>query len=565
MESSPLAFAVTSGNDHRMEYANPAFCREFDLGPDAGDGQLISDVIPFALRAELVALLDQAFKSESIVETVFRYSPPSLGVHLSCSAWRVQAERDGRQRLAIEIRNLIEVEVARLQQRAITERMVLSALREQELASNAEAARQRAGFLSDVSRRLGESLDEATTLRTTIDLALPRLAAWCVADTIDIDGAVRRVITAGPGQSERELARELEMCWTPSDQDPIALSGLAPGAPAILAQGGVDALAGDSGNVNQECRRLIEALGAGAMLTATLTVQNAVMGAVTFVRHVDGEAYTEADLQLAGAIAERSAMALSSARLYGDAQRFRAEAETANRAKMDFLRAMSHELRTPLNAIGGYVDLIDMGIRGPVTSEQRLDFTRIRSNQQHLVGLIGQVLDFAKIDSGRLEYLSEEVAITAVLAGAASMLQPLADKRRIAFTVDDCEADVVGLGDTEKVMQILLNLIGNAIKFTSTGGSVSIECAATGNLASVRVRDTGIGIPEASREGIFEPFGQVSPSLTKPNSGIGLGLSISRQLARGMGGDVTVESILGEGSCFTLTLPLAQAPTGLSE
>jgi signal transduction histidine kinase len=236
----------------------------------------------------------------------------------------------------------------------------------------------------------------------------------------------------------------------------------------------------------------------------------------------------------------------------------RAEAEAANHAKSQFLATMSHELRTPLNAIGGYAELMEMGIRGPVTAEQRADLARIRRSQAHLLGLINDVLNFAKLDAGAVSFDVADVAMSDVLAAAETMVAPQMASRGLRFTIRGCPDSLRVRADAEKLRQVLLNLLGNAVKFTDPGGAVTIDCDdRPGPLVAIVVRDTGVGIAPDRLESIFEPFVQVGRQLSSANEGVGLGLAISRELARGMGGDLTVESRVGEGTAFTLTLPRA--------
>jgi signal transduction histidine kinase len=238
----------------------------------------------------------------------------------------------------------------------------------------------------------------------------------------------------------------------------------------------------------------------------------------------------------------------------------RAEAESANRAKMEFLAMMSHELRTPLNAIGGYAALFDLGIRGPISLEQRQDLQRIQKSQRHLLGLINGVLNFARIETGQVSNQLDDVAMIELLDTAESLIAPQARDRAIRLDVERCAPEIVLRADAEKVQQVMLNLLTNAVKFTEPGGCVRVHCTSRGEMATVVVEDTGRGIPSEKLEAIFEPFIQVETQLTRTHDGVGLGLAISRDLARGMGGDLTVRSTVGEGSTFMLMLPMASVP-----
>ena len=246
--------------------------------------------------------------------------------------------------------------------------------------------------------------------------------------------------------------------------------------------------------------------------------------------------------------------------LLEDAKRAREEAEAANRAKMQFLTSMSHELRTPLNAIAGYIQLLELGVHGPVTEAQLRALERTRRSQQHLLALINDVLNFAKLDAGRVEFRVVTVGVHDVMNTLEALVLPQLAAKQLHYTMS-CDDPVLALrADREKLQQILLNLLSNAIKFTPAGGSIALMCTGQASEARITVRDTGVGIAMEALDSIFEPFVQVDRSLTNLTEGAGLGLAISRELARGMGGELTAESVPGEGSTFTLTMPRAYLP-----
>jgi signal transduction histidine kinase len=219
---------------------------------------------------------------------------------------------------------------------------------------------------------------------------------------------------------------------------------------------------------------------------------------------------------------------------------------------------MSHELRTPLNAIGGYIDILDMGLRGPVTASQHAAYARVKTNQQHLALLITEILNFSRVGSGQVSYAIKDVKACDAVQHTIELIEPLFGQRGIVFDGITGDSNITALADPERVTQILINLLSNSIKFTPAGGHISAECAATAGTVSIRIIDTGIGIAASKYESIFEPFIQLRESLSDRESGVGLGLAISRDLARAMNGDLTVESSEGKGSRFTLTLPRAR-------
>jgi signal transduction histidine kinase len=245
----------------------------------------------------------------------------------------------------------------------------------------------------------------------------------------------------------------------------------------------------------------------------------------------------------------------------------RAEAEAANRAKSELLATMSHELRTPLNAVLGYAELLALGVGGALGQEQHHQVDRIRASGLHLLGLVDQVLDLAKVDAGRLSVHIGSFPARATADAAAALIQPAAEARGITLVERAGDTEIDYVGDEDRVRQILVNLLTNAVKFTDAGGAVSLEFGQTtqpdgqarlrgrGVWTFFRVSDTGMGIPADQLARIFQPFVQVESGHTRSKDGSGLGLAISRRLARLMQGDVTVQSTAGEGSAFTLWLP----------
>jgi signal transduction histidine kinase len=221
---------------------------------------------------------------------------------------------------------------------------------------------------------------------------------------------------------------------------------------------------------------------------------------------------------------------------------------------------MSHELRTPLNAIGGYIDLLDMGLRGPVTDAQHADFARVKTNQQHLALLITEILNFVRVGSGRASYAVTDFNACDSMQHAVELIEPLFGQKEIVFDGISGDSSIAARADPERVTQILVNLLSNAIKFTPAGGHISADCAAREDMVTLRISDTGIGIAAEKHEAIFEPFIQLKEGLAGRDSGVGLGLAISRDLARAMNGDLTVESTEGKGARFTLSLPRASEP-----
>lgn len=242
-----------------------------------------------------------------------------------------------------------------------------------------------------------------------------------------------------------------------------------------------------------------------------------------------------------------------------EVEKARAAADAANRSKAEFLAVMSHELRTPLNSIGGYVDILDAGLRGPLTDGQRADLQRVKRSQRHLLGIINDILNFTRLEATEVQFDVVAVPVRALMGDLDAIVGSLARAKSLEYSCKLPPASVFVCTDPDKLRQILVNLVSNSVKFTDAGGRVAVRCSEKGGLVEIEVEDTGHGIPADKLEAVFEPFVQLDSGLTRTTEGTGLGLAISRGLARGMGADITVRSKLGVGSVFTLTLPLARA------
>ena len=308
-----------------------------------------------------------------------------------------------------------------------------------------------------------------------------------------------------------------------------------------------------------EMMQLLDATGHHANVIAPLIVHGRVLGVLGAAFDAP-QTFDEQERALALTVAQQCAQALERARLFEAERSARAEAEAANRAKGEFLAAMSHELRTPLNAIAGYVQLLDMELHGPVTEAQRAAFGRIELAQRHLLRHVNDVLNFARLQAGRLEYSLAPVSLADVLAELEPLIGPQLRTKALTYSVD-VPGDCLVRADREKLTQVLLNLLSNAAKFTPAGGRVAVDCARRGDGSDtratvfLRVTDTGVGIPRDKYDAVFEPFVQVDATPAVRTGGSGLGLAISRELARGMGGDLRVRSVVGMGTAFTIALP----------
>jgi signal transduction histidine kinase len=234
-------------------------------------------------------------------------------------------------------------------------------------------------------------------------------------------------------------------------------------------------------------------------------------------------------------------------------------AQSASKAKSEFMAGMSHELRTPLAAIMGYSDLLETEVVGSLSDRQKGFMRRIKAGARHLTGIIDEILTFSRLEAGREAIYAERVDPAAIAADALALVEPQGHLKGLAIRIDVPETPVDAVSDAGKLRQILVNLLGNAVKFTDAG-EVELRVRSDDGTVRFQICDTGPGIPPEFLERVFEPFTQVDSSTTRLKGGTGLGLPVSRRLARLLGGDLEVESTVGEGSCFTLTVPLVPAP-----
>lgn len=275
-----------------------------------------------------------------------------------------------------------------------------------------------------------------------------------------------------------------------------------------------------------------------------------------FFGHEEPGVFTERHEHLVTGIAGWASVAMDNARLFESQRKAVAQAEEANRAKSEFLAKMSHDLRTPLNAIGGYAQLLSMSIHGPVNPDQIEALGRIERAQQHLLTLINDILSFAKLEAGQVQILPTAVDAASVIEELGELLAPQIRSSRLDVRLHPVTDRIVVRADRSRLMQVLLNLTSNAFKFTDAG-SIDVRVNSTPEAVQFRVTDTGRGIDAERLASIFDPFVQARRAPYDDEGGVGLGLAISRELARLMGGTVTVESTPGEGSTFTLELPHA--------
>jgi signal transduction histidine kinase len=298
---------------------------------------------------------------------------------------------------------------------------------------------------------------------------------------------------------------------------------------------------------------IIGAVHLSAYAGLPLTFGGRVLGVVSF-NFPEARTFTSDQRGMLLAFAAQCAQALERARLFSAEQRARMDAESATRAKSDFLAVMSHELRTPLTSILGYEELLADGISGPVTDLQRQQLSRIEASALHLLGLIDELLTLSRLETGHETVQLGAVHVAGLLDAAATLVAPLAAARRLTVTIEPCPSDLTVVTDVVKLRQVLVNLLSNAVKFTERG-TVTLGARIEADSLVLDVRDTGIGIAAEHLERIFEPFWQIEQHSTRRAGGTGLGLSVSRRLTQLLGGTITVESTVGKGSVFRVRVP----------
>jgi signal transduction histidine kinase len=421
-------------------------------------------------------------------------------------------------------------------------------------------------LLAEASRILAGSLSDDTLIPDLARCCVPTLADYCTIHVADDDGTIRRVETAHYDPTKQSAVRALVK------QYEFRVDGPGPVPGAIRTQQAAIVPRLDFASIRREApddatARLLDEIRPTSFMCVPLVARGRSFGAMSFTMTDSGRTFGQDDLELASEVARRTAVAIDNALIYRRSLALRLEAEAASNAKSDFLAKMSHEIRTPINAMMGYAELLEMRIAGPITEMQAKQLSRIRASGEHLTSLVNEILDLAKIESGRMG-VEPTVGIAGDAADAAlNLIRPQATTKGIdlvARAVGDPRAEY--LGDPQRVQQIITNLLSNAVKFTATGGSVSIRCATakhapipstngTASWTSITVQDTGVGIAMEDQDRIFHPFVQVDVGYTRAHGGTGLGLTISRNLAQMMGGEISVESVFGEGSRFTLWLP----------
>ena len=524
LASAPLGVAFLDAK-LRVERVNDALAARLQRSPAECIGRTLGDLVP-ALAGSLVPVVEHVARTRDVVpEFEFSGEPPGLpGVtrHFLSAVFPVLVAGNELAGVGMILRDITA--------------------RHEAVSRERRRARHQAS-LHSLTAALAQAISPRDVVTAVVEHAAAAFgAAGSVIARRAIDGRYLEILGADgmPPDVGTEWAR-------------FPLSTPAPLA-YVVRTGESLFLESDADWVQHfpELQALAAGVGHQANAVVPLVVDGLPMGALG-IAFAAARTFDEEERALAVNVARQCTLALERARLIESERAARAEADAANQVKTQFLATMSHELRTPLNAIGGYAELMEMGIHGPVTSAQREALVRIQRSQQHLLNLVNNVLNLVKLDTQHVRYQLTDVPVEQALQFVVEATAPQLQAKRLRYEQASC-AGIVVRADTEKLRQILLNLLSNAIKFTD-GGRISVACAVEGGEVRIDVRDTGCGIPGEQLENIFDPFVQVDRRLNRPVEGTGLGLAISRELAQGMGGTLTATSTVGEGSVFTLRLP----------
>jgi PAS domain S-box-containing protein len=416
--------------------------------------------------------------------------------------------------------------------------------------TNRKQAEDNLKFLSNASALLSTSLDYEVTLNTVATLAVPNIGDWCSIEMLDEAGDLQSVAVAHKDPQRVEWARELRA------QSPTDLS--APqGLPQVLRSGKPELypLITDEmlASMSRDERELSLARGLGMTSAMIVPIWSGGMpiGGITFVTTESRRRYTDADLAMAEELASRASLAIDNARLYRQAQ-------TALAMRDEFISIASHELKTPVTSLKVYAQMVGRQAQRKGDTATALQLSKMENQVDKLTKLIANLLDVSKIEAGKLEYLAEEFDLVALVEEVAD--SPKSIDETHVVTVADCEPIVLS-GDRDRIGQVVLNLITNAIKYSPGCDRVELRISRDDATASVSVRDFGIGIDPRFHDHVFDRFFQVADPAERTFPGLGMGLYISREIARRHGGDITVVSTKGEGSTFSLVLPIESRAT----
>jgi signal transduction histidine kinase len=485
-----------------------------------------------ALDARREAYLRSGIQSLVTVPLVIRGRPSGTLVYYYRS---VHAPSDNDMRIAQAVGQLAAAAISSAELYA----------EQRQLRAVAVRGAERAAFLADASARL-TSLDYEKNLERVAQLIVPRFADWCVVDLLEA-GELRRLAVAHSDPDKIEFARALHRRYPPRRDEPAGTwHVVSTGEPALFAHiddGMLQAVARDSEHLS-----ILRDVGVRSAMQVPLKRGTEVFGVLTFVRTTDDRQYDRDDLEFAQELARRASYAIENARLYRHAQE-------ANRAKDEFLAALSHELRTPLNAILGWASILRARPDGEIT--RGLDV--IYRNAKVQTQLVEDLLDASRIVSGRMSIDLKDIPLRPIIEAALETIIPQASEKEIEMSTSLPDPHVLVRGDSSRLQQVFWNILSNSVKFTPRGGRIEVTTAASRSEVAVDVTDTGAGIKPEALPYIFDRFRQADASSTRRYRGLGLGLTLSRQLTEMHGGRIAATSPgPGLGATFTVALPLVE-------
>jgi len=426
-------------------------------------------------------------------------------------------------------------------------------------ATPERTAAERRAFMGEVTAALASSLDYTETLRRVANLAVPRLADWCVVHVIDDDGKLAQVGVAHSDPTKLEAALAMGKRFKPRDGTMRGANEVARTGRSILRALVTPDMLAEAAE-SPEHLKLLRELQFHSVMIVPLTTGPRVLGTITFVYASSGRTYDDDALAFAEELGRRAGMAVENARLYGAEQRARESADAANRAKDEFLAAVSHELRTPLTAIVGWSKMLSAG---KLEEPQRTQaIATIERNGVMMTQLIEDLLDVSRIVSGKMRVHMRPLEVAPFVEAALDSMKPLAEAKAIAI-----ERDLVGdvpmiSGDAARLQQVVWNLISNAVKFTPRGGHVRVSVRRDGGAIEIAVSDDGKGIVPKFLPFVFDAFRQAEGGIARAAGGLGLGLAITKHLVELHGGSIEAKSEgEGRGSTFVVRLPVPERPS----
>ncbi len=539
-------------------------------------------------RERVNAQIEMVLRNGGSFGFVERIVRPDGSIRILRSRGRAIRDASGRTiRLAGSCLDITELRQAQEQ--------ALELARAQAARSAAESTAGALRFLVRASELLAESLDYRAALADIAWLAVPQVVDMCAIDLVEPGDVLRRFVTADANPSRLRLVAEYLERFPAIRGTPL-WAVLEKGETQLVAEVTEEVHVGFARD-REEYEYFLE-VDFRSVIVVPLIGRGGAIGVLTLCQSESGRRFDEKEVWIARELGRHIALGIENSRLHfvleerntllehqaaelesrtvelrkqarslkdvmgkletvnDELHQRTREAEQANRAKAEFLAAMSHELRTPLNAIFGYADLLDLGLHGPITQPQHDALVRIKHNQRSLLALINDILNFAKLEAGKLEIHIDDVRVVELIEDLDAVVEPQVRGKGLDYTCRVPAGNVAVRGERERIEQILLNLLTNAIKFTDRGGAIALTVDAGPVEVRFNVSDTGRGVPADRLDSIFDPFVQIERAPEEfRERGVGLGLAISRDLAEAMDGKLSVKSSLGEGSTFTLALP----------